>query len=342
MRVLVTGASGNVGTALLATLRESRDVEAVVAIARRTPRQRPPAPYDVATWVSVDVGGPDGSDVVSTLVGAMAGVDAVVHLAWAIQPSHDRERLRRTNVTGTTRVLEAARLARIPHVVIASSVGAYSPARDDEAHGESWPARGVETSAYSVDKAEVERVLDDHERQHPELLITRLRPALIFQRAAGSQMVRYFMGPWVPRRALRGHVPVLPWPAGLRLQAVHADDAAQAYLAALRTAPGGAFNIAAAGVLGGQEVADVVSGGRWREIPAPAARAAVAAAWSARAVPVSPGWIDMGLQAPMMSVARARTELDWSPRHTATEVLAEVVEGIAQAAGTASPPMRPR
>ena len=342
MRVLVTGASGNVGTALLRAMREAPDIETVVGVARRVPRSQPPPPYDAATWLRLDLGAGAEEQVVRTLVEAMEGVDAVVHLAWAIQPNHDRDRLRRTNVLGTERMLRAARRAGVRHVVVASSVGAYSPAHDDELHDEAWPTRGVPTSEYSVDKADVEVLLDAHQSEHPELLITRLRPALIFQRAAGSQMVRYFLGPWVPRRALQGHVPVLPWPRGLLLQAVHADDVAQAYLEALRTSPGGAFNVASDGVVGGQEVADVVAGGRWREVPAPAARAALSGAWNARAVPVSPGWIDMGLHAPLMDTTRACTELGWAPQHSATEVLAEVAEGIAAGAGAPSPPLRPR
>src|SRR6187431_340599 len=103
MKVVVTGASGNVGTAVLRALREAPEVSEVGGVARRVPRRVPPPPYDTATWASIDVGGTDGRAVIEALARVMDGASAVIHLAWAIQPNHDRERLRRTNVIGTAR-----------------------------------------------------------------------------------------------------------------------------------------------------------------------------------------------------------------------------------------------
>ena len=146
----------------------------------------------------VDVGARDGDAVIGTLAKAMDGASAVIHLAWAIQPNHDRGRLRRTNVLGTSRMLAAVRATGIDNVVVASSVGAYSPCHDDVPHDETWPTDGVQSCEYSVDKADVEQLLDEHVRAHPEVIITRLRPALIFQRGAGSEIMRYFVGSLVP------------------------------------------------------------------------------------------------------------------------------------------------
>jgi len=226
MRVVVVGGSGNVGTALLRRLASDETVTSVAAVARRVPSGTPPPPYDIASWTGVDVGqaGPD-EDVVVRLARAFAGADAVVHLAWAIQPSHDRRRLADTNVLGTRRVLAAALRARVPHVVVASSVGAYSPAPDDVPRSEGWPTEGVPTSDYSVDKAAQERLLDEVVDAHPDLAVARIRPALVFQRAAGHEIRRYFLGAFVPARTLGDTLPFLPWPAGFRLQAVHAEVA---------------------------------------------------------------------------------------------------------------------
>ncbi|WP_061961395.1 NAD-dependent epimerase/dehydratase family protein [Demequina flava] len=342
MKVVVVGASGNAGTGLLRALRGAAEVTEVVGVARRVPRARPPEPYDLADWVAADVAAPDGEAVVSTLESAMQGADAVVHLAWAIQPNHNRALLRKTNVAGTARVLNAARRAGVPHVIVASSVGAYSPAHDDDLHDEVWPVHGIPASEYSVDKADVEAVLNAFEADNPSVMVTRLRPALIFQRDAGSQMTRYFLGRWMPGSAFTGRLPVLPWPTGLRLQAVHADDIGHAYLAAIRHSSGGAFNIAADGVLAADEVAGVLAGGRWANVPVPAARAAVSAGWNSRVLPVSPGWIDMGSGAPLMDTYLARRKLGWAPQYSAQQALTEVVGGIRDSAGTASPPLRPR
>jgi nucleoside-diphosphate-sugar epimerase len=341
MRVVVVGASGNVGTAVLRRLAADATVTSLVAVVRRTPRRPPPAPYDAATWVACDVGAADDAATLATLADAFAGADAVVHLAWAIQPSHDRERLRATNVLGTRRVLAAARRAGVPHVVTMSSVGAYSPSPGDEPRDESWPTDGVRSSDYSVDKAAVERLLDEAEAAG-DRAVARLRPALVFQRAAGAEQSRYFLGPAVPTRLLDGDVPVLPWPRGLRLQAVHADDLAYAVREAVVRQARGAFNLAAAGVVRGPDVAALVSRGRLREVPPAAARVALRAAWHARVAPVGPGWLDMGMSAPLLDTGRAERELDWRPARTAVEAVHDAVRGVAAGAGTASPPLRAR
>ncbi|MDQ0373162.1 NAD-dependent epimerase/dehydratase family protein [Cellulomonas humilata] len=339
MRVVVVGASGNVGTALLRRFVDDGTVTSVVGVARRAPRGTPPAPYGVASWVGCDVTDPDAVD---TLTAAFAGADAVVQLAWAIQPSHDRRRLHDVNVAGTRRVLDAARRAGVPHVVVASSVGAYSPAPDDVPRGEGWATDGVRSSSYSVDKASVERMLDEAEAASPDLAIARLRPALVFQRAAGHEISRYFLGPWVPKRAINGYLSALPWPDGLRLQVVHADDVASAFREAVVRRVRGPFNVAAPDVLRGQDLADVVSRGRLVEVPVAQARAVVRVGWHARAVPVGPGWLDMALAAPLLDTSHAQRELNWRPTRSGIDTVRELVAGIASGAGTASPPLRPR
>ena len=335
MRVVVVGASGNVGTAVLRRFAGDETVTSVVAVARRVPAQPPRAPYDVARWVQCDVSDPSAVD---RLTAAFAGADSVVHLAWAIQPSHVRHRLRAVNVIGTRNVVDAARRAGVRHLVVASSVGAYSPGPDDVPRGEGWATDGVPTSSYSVDKVEIERFLDDVER----LAVARLRTALVFQRSAGQQVARYFLGPWVPKRALAGHLGALPWPTGLRLQAVHATDVAAAYREAVVRHVQGPFNIAGPGVLRGQDVADVVARGELQEIPPSIVRPVLSAAWHARAAPVGPGWLDMALAAPLLDTARAERELHFRPQWSAVDTQRDVVAGIAAGAGTASPPLRPR
>ncbi|WP_034620378.1 NAD-dependent epimerase/dehydratase family protein [Cellulomonas sp. URHE0023] len=335
MRVVVVGASGNVGTAVLRRFAADETVTSVVGVARRVPSAVPPPPYDVARWVQCDVSGPYATE---QLASAFAGADSVVHLAWAIQPSRNRGYLHDVNVTGSRNVVDACRRAGVRHLVVASSVGAYSPAPDDVPRSEAWATDGVRSSSYSVDKAEVERLLDDV----PDLAVARLRTALVFQGSAGQEIARYFLGPWAPKRALRGHLGALPWPAGLRLQAVHASDVAAAYREAVVRRAQGAFNIAGPGVLRGQDVADVVARGRFHEVPPTAVRPLLTAGWHARVVPVGPGWLDMALAAPLLDTARATRELDFRPQWSARDALRDLVGGIAAGAGTASPPLRPR
>jgi nucleoside-diphosphate-sugar epimerase len=339
MRVVVVGATGNVGTAVLRRLARADGVTAVTGVARRVPGPHAGEPYDGVDWHAVDVGAPDA---VHQLTDVFAGAGAVIHLAWQIQPSHQRRAIRRTNVTGTTHVADAAVRTSVPALVVASSVGAYAPGPKDEKVTEEWPVTGVPGSTYSRDKADVEALLDEMELAAPQLRVVRLRPGLIFQRSAASEIARYFIGPLAPLSLLRpGWLPLVPYDRRLRVQAVHADDVADAYVRAATGDVRGAFNIAADPVLDGERVAKRFSG---RAVPVPAGvlRVAAGLTWHARLQPTEPGWVRLAAAAPLLSTERAERELGWHPRMDALTALAELIDGMARGTGTPSPPLRPR
>ncbi|HLK94879.1 MAG TPA: NAD-dependent epimerase/dehydratase family protein, partial [Nocardioidaceae bacterium] len=120
MRIVVTGASGNLGTAVLrAAAAQLPDAE-VVAVARRSPAAGAEAIVTPSRteWVERDLRNDE-------LAPVLQGADAVVHLAWAFHPTHQPEQTWRTNVIGTRRLLDAVARAKVPHVAVASSVAAY-------------------------------------------------------------------------------------------------------------------------------------------------------------------------------------------------------------------------
>jgi UDP-glucose 4-epimerase len=337
MRVVVVGATGNIGTALLRRLSEEPGVE-LAGIARRLPGRDAGHPYDRVSWHRVDVGSPDA---VSGLRDAFAGADAVVHLAWLIQPSHDRRLLRRVNVLGTAHVIEATLRAGVPALVVASSVGAYAPGPKDTTVDESWPTTGVPRSGYSSDKATVERLLDQAEDAHPQLRLVRLRPGLAFQRTAGSEIDRYFLGPLAPTGLLRrGRLPLVPRHPRLRVQAVHTDDVADAYTRAVLSDVRGAFNIAAEPILDAASVTQRFGG---IQVPTPPTLLwwGAALTWIARLQPTDPGWLALAVSCPLMSTTRARAELGWQPKATSLEAMEDLIAGLAGKAGAAGPPLRP-
>ena len=68
----------------------------------------------------------------------------------------------------------------------------------------------------------------------------------------------------------------------------------------------------------------------------------VGALWQTGVAPLDPGWLEMAFRVPFMDTGRARDVLGWQPRHTAREVLDEVVAGMADRAGGPFPPLRSR
>lgn len=333
MRVVITGGTGSVGSALIRRLQASGEHD-IVAVARRTPGL---ATVAGIKWTSIDLSRPDSGHMLRL---AFRGADAVVHLAWAFQPSHQIGYLEAVGVGGTQRVLDACAAVDVGQIIHMSSVGAYSPKHDAAPVDEGWPVDGVSTSSYSRHKAAAERLLNSFEQTSEGTAVARLRPGIIGQRSAGSALLRYALPPVLPARAIKA-IPVLPMPAGLTIPMVHADDVAGAIVRVLQQRAVGAFNLAAAAPVSAAMIAEAL-GVRWVDTPLRVVRALMHGAWQARLQPVAPGWLDLGYAVPPLDSSRAGRELGWSPAIDAMSVLRETLEGMGHAAAGSTAVLRRR
>lgn len=340
LRLVVTGASGNVGTALLRRLHA--DGHEVVGLVRRIPSSVPP--YDRVAWRSVDLSRARAADLVDHLRGA----DAVIHLAWGFQPTRDPDYHHRLSIDGTAAVVEACRLADVPHLVHQSSVGAYAPTSDGgpgvsqhERVREGDRLGGVPTSVYNHDKTAAEELLDRHERDHPAApTIARMRPGFIVHGEAASGLLRYSTPAITPARWIRA-LPVLPLDRRLSVPMLHADDIATALALAATSRAEGAFNLAAEPPVT-REVLARELGARPVHVPYRVLRILAHLSWRLHLQPLSLGWVDLAFAAPLMDTTRARTELGWEPRVAADEALHEMVEAMRYGRSGHSPPLRRR
>ncbi len=332
MRVVVVGATGNIGTSVLRSLEKEEGVESVLGLARRLPGLSMPK----VEWAAADV-------VDDDLVPHFRGADAVVLLAWIIQPSRDLTKQWMVNVEGSMRVARAAKEAGAPALIYASSVGAYSPGPKDRRVDESWPTGGTPTSYYARHKAEVERRLDRFVQEAPEVRVVRMRPGLVFKKEAAEGIRRLFVGPFLPsplvRTSLINAIPDIP---NLRSQIIHSYDVGEAFrLAIVNDEARGAFNLATEPVLDPEELGRILDA---RPVPVPAqvARASARLTWQLRLQPAPEGWLDMAMSVPVMDTSRARRELGWTPERSADEALLDLLEGLRTGAGLDTPPLSPR
>ncbi len=336
--VAVTGASGNVGTALLRQLGLT-GVHQVRGLARRQPPDT--APYASVFWTHTDLGSPDAAGPLREF---LTGATTVVHLAWALQPGRHPDLLREVNVGGTRRVLQAAADAGVGHVVVMTSLASYAAGNPADRVDEDWPTTGVPSSQYSRDKVEVEQLVREFAADHPDTAVTVIRPTLVLQPDAASEIGRYFLGPLLLRAAravpgaVAGALP-LPLPDDLHLGLVHADDVADAVLRVIDRRAGGAFNLSAEPVLDPAGFAAALGS---RRVPVPRAllRAGLSAAFTAHLVPTEPGWLDVGLGIPALDTTRARQVLGWDPRHRGDRLLADFVAALGRGDGGAGPLLR--
>ena len=192
--VAVTGAAGYLGVQVVAGLRAA-GVEVVGIDVRPGPDHAGP-----------DHAGPDsaGGEVVvldvrdAQLVEVLRerGVDAVVHLAAILEPPpgmSDAE-VRDIDVGGTRNVLTACLAAGVSHLTVASSGAAYGyhPSNAGRRLREDAPLRGHARFAYSANKRDVEVLLADARREHPQLAQLVLRPGTVLGTTTRNQITALF------------------------------------------------------------------------------------------------------------------------------------------------------
>lgn len=316
------------GTTLVRELSQDPSVDSVLGLARRGVD----LPTPKVEWATADLATDD-------LDGHLESADAVVHLAWLFQPTRRPEVTWTNNVLGTVRLLEAIERAHVSKLVVASSVGAYSPAEDDTPVTEDWPTHGGSAAAYAREKAYVERLLDGFEERNADCRVVRMRPGFLFQQGSATQQRRLFGGPLVPGSLIRREtVPVLPWPKGLRFQVLHTSDAATAYRMAVLSDVSGAFNLAAEPVVRAEEVAERL-GAKVVTVPPRVLRGALTAGWAAHLVPPSPALFDLAMHVPLMNCDLARDRLDWVPTRTSADALEALLTGLRRGSGGETPPL---
>ena len=92
MHMVITGATGNVGTSVIESLASDADVTSMLGLARRLPNWQAPK----TQWAQADVAKDE-------LVSHLRGADVLIHLAWLFQPTHNPVTTWTANVEGSIR-----------------------------------------------------------------------------------------------------------------------------------------------------------------------------------------------------------------------------------------------
>jgi nucleoside-diphosphate-sugar epimerase len=212
MKLLLTGATGRVGSRLLPRLvAQGHDVRVVARSGVAAERVKAAG----AEPVLADLLDPDGYRA------ALGGRDAVVHLAAVLRSTDDHE-IRQANLEATRRLAGAALDAGVARFVFTSTNLVYPGGLGRPASEDDEPAPPAAWGPYPASKAEAERALLSLHRD----------------RGLGLRIVRlaFVYGEGDPHLAesLRW---AGQWPGHQRLQLLHHADAAQAVGRALH-APG--------------------------------------------------------------------------------------------------------
>src|SRR3954454_5386134 len=302
MRYVVTGGAGYIGTRLVEELVGRDETERVVIADVRPPRSfRPKSEYR-----RLDVRDAEG---VRRLLESERP-DALVHLAFILNPMHDEAAMYEIDVGGTHNVLEAASGRGVRQLLFTSSSTAYGAFPDNPVPlTEEHPVRGVPEFEYARDKAESDRLCQLWGLRHPERVMTIVRPCIVFGPNVDNYLVRLWTSqPFQPDFGQ-------PDPG---IQFVYEDDVVSALTVLLAERAGGAFNVAGDGVMGAEECASLIGVPR-RRIPLRVGRRISALMWKLRRSESPPGSIEFALHPWIVSNEKLQRETSWRPRYSSRE-----------------------
>jgi nucleoside-diphosphate-sugar epimerase len=300
--IAITGVGGLLGRRLAAAFDARDDVERIVGVDVRRPVGLNSAKL---TFRHGDVRDPAIAD-------AFRDVDALVHLAFQMDPIHDEATMRSINLDGTRTVFEAARAAGVRQVVYPSSVVAYGAHPDNDLPlTEDSPLRGTPTFNYSEHKRDVEAWLWPWLDGVDDLEVTVLRPAAVLGAGMQNFVSRTFEAPRV--LLVKGHKPPL--------QFVHVDDVVSAILHVLDHHLTGAYNVCAEGWLSMDEVTAIV-GRRTLQVPEEVAFSSAERLWNLGLGEQPPGMVHHLMHPWVMSPAKL-VATGWAPEHSNRDALDE-------------------
>ncbi len=199
-------------------------------------------------------------------------IDAVVHLAYVLNPAHRKTHARMVNVTGTDNVLDACENAGVRHVIYLSSTSVYGAHPDNPPFlTEDDPIRPIKGFQYSEDKAAAEARLSTFAEWNPSAAVTVLRVCPVMGPNADNFIAGAFRKPLLP--AIGGADPPM--------QFLHEDDLISVLTQCLEQRPAGTYNVAADGTIPWSHMAATI-GSRMFRLPAPAWYSLTSAAWHLR------------------------------------------------------------
>jgi UDP-glucose 4-epimerase len=301
-RVLVTGASGYLGSQVVAELAARSDIAAVALDVREPVQRLPGVAYEISDIRAAEIDGLIAHHV----------PEVVVHLASIVTPGKDstREFEYSVDVDGTRNLLEACVRHGVHRVIVTSSGAAYGYYPDNSQWlTENDPLRGNQSFAYAWHKRLVEEMLADYRQCHPALEQIVFRIGTILGATVKNQITDLFDKPRLI--AIRG--------ADSPFVFIHDRDVVDVIVHAIDTPVSGIFNVAGDGVLTIHEIAAKL-GKRCVALPPSLLSLALRVLKALGLTQYGPEQVDFLRYRPVLDNARLKNEFGYVPRLTSAQV----------------------
>lgn len=301
MRIAVTGVAGYFGRKIMERLEKNDEVEKVVGISRRKYHHS----FTKLDYHRMDVRSKELGELF-----AKNEVDAVVHLAFVLNPIHNKKEMHSIDIEGARNVLDASKRAGIRKIIMTSSTTVYGTWADNpEFLTEESPVRPHPTYYYSRDKVEIEKMCNDFKKKNDDVILTIFRPCLVLGPTT-NQFYSKLLN-W----------PVLPLVGGSNpeIQFVHEDDVGRAYEFFLMNDFDGVFNIVGDGTMKWKEIIET-AGKRAVKMPDSVIYPLLKALWALHLVGIPPEILDFVKYRWVASGEKAK-KAGFVPEYTSKEAL---------------------
>ncbi|MDQ7054790.1 MAG: SDR family oxidoreductase [candidate division KSB1 bacterium] len=309
LTVLITGANGFLGRAVLRALRQHpQRIANLLALDIRQPASDHRQPG--VEYLTLDIRSPDMADLLQQHV-----VDVVVHLA-TIMPGrrkNERELAYSVDVLGTRHLLDACVVSGVRQFIYTSSGAAYGYHADNPPWlSESDPLRGNADFAYAHHKRLVEDMLADYRRSYPQLKQLIFRPGTILGREVNSPISQFFEKSILLGLTGSQSPFVFIWD----------EDVAQCIVKGILEGKSGIYNLAGDGALPLPQLAKLM-GKPYLALPAGLVRAALWLLRRLRLTQYGPEQVDFIRYRPVLSNQRLKEEFGYTPRFTSEAAFLE-------------------
>lgn len=313
--ILVTGAAGFIGRALLAALAREPDAPPLIAFDLRPVPEADRLPG--VTYIAGDI-----RDPVMAARFREHAPRSVVHLASVVAAGGDEQRDYEIDVQGTENVLRACRESGVAHLIVTSSGAAYGYHADNPVPlRESDALRGNEDFAYARHKRLVEELLAQWRQDYPALAQTIFRPCTVLGPGTSNQITAMFQRPLV--LGLTG--------TATPFSLIADSDVVQALVRAVQQPRPGQYNLAGDGTLSLREIAARLAK-PYLAIPPGLLKAAL---WLLRALGLTnlgPQHVKFIQYRPVLDNAKLKADFGYAPKLDAAGVFERYAASLSRSA----------
>jgi len=300
MKVAITGISSRLADGIVPLFEADPEITEILGIDIKEPEQS----YSKVKFVKRDVRD-------ETLEEDLKGYDVIIHLAFIVEPPLPKDYFS-INVDGSKNVFNSAIKAGVKKIIHASSIAAYGTFKDNPLPiFEDHPLKLMKPKFYyNETKYLVEEILDQIEKDNPDVIITRFRPCVILFGTYGL----------ITESKVISVAPKSP------SQYIWVDDLAQAFYLATKNDAPGAFNMAGDNPLDDYKIAERLDK-KLVKVNWHVAKFFVGLTYKLHIQrKLSSGWLRAARYPCVVDCSKAKKELGWNPKLDTLEAIVKNLE----------------